>query len=288
MDVPAAANAPAIHALMWTPCAVSPGKIIIEKILDVPGVRDCPIMGNNLPLIIVSHGGGSDPIVHHDTAEKLADAGFVVVALRHPNDSAGGVDNSWFIERPTDVQRVLDYALRSSPAAEKIDPSRIGFFGFSRGGYTGLMLTGAIADYPFWLKSWIHMAVWAFHPDMPIQPSARDLRFKAFVIADSVTLFPDRESLRNVTAPLQLWSSQSGGQRVTPEKVAAVARDLPTKPEFHLVPNSTHSSFGMPCPATVAKVAGDFCADPPGFDRAAFHQQFDAQVLAFFSKNLPE
>ena len=72
-----------------------------------------------------------------------------------------------------------------------------------------------------------------------------------------------------------------------PEKVAAVANDLPLKTEFHLVPNSTHLSFLMPCPPAITKVAGDACVDPPGFDRAAFHEQFNAQVLTFFRQNLP-
>jgi predicted dienelactone hydrolase len=32
----------------------------------------------------------------------------------------------------------------------------------------------------------------------------------------------------------------------------------------------------------------DICTDPPGFDRAAFHKDFDARVLAFFRKTLGE
>jgi hypothetical protein len=30
------------------------------------------------------------------------------------------------------------------------------------------------------------------------------------------------------------------------------------------------------------------CVDAPGFDRVAFHKDFDATVLAFFRKHLPE
>ena len=107
-----------------------------------------------------------------------------------------------------------------------------------------------------------------------------------------------------------------GGQGVTPEKVAAVANDLPLRPEFHLVANSTHLSFGMPCSPAIAKVAGvlaqfeahwppgspisaaildvgtifvpPYCVDPPGFNRAVFKQQFNAQVLAFFRQKLTQ
>jgi predicted dienelactone hydrolase len=35
----------------------------------------------------------------------------------------------------------------ASPAAANIDADRIGFFGFSRGGYTGLVLVGANPDW---------------------------------------------------------------------------------------------------------------------------------------------
>jgi predicted dienelactone hydrolase len=89
-----------------------------------------------------------------------------------------------------------------------------------------------------------------------------------------------------VKAPIQLWSSQLGGQGVTPKDVAAIAANLPTRPEFHPVPNSTHLSFIFPCSRAIAKVAGDVCVDPLGFDRAAFHKQFDEQVVAFFNKHL--
>jgi predicted dienelactone hydrolase len=37
--------------------------------------------------------------------------------------------------------------LTGSPAVSKIDPQSVGFFGFSRGGLTGLALAGADADW---------------------------------------------------------------------------------------------------------------------------------------------
>jgi predicted dienelactone hydrolase len=37
----------------------------------------------------------------------------------------------------------------------------------------------------------------------------------------------------------------------------------------------------------VAKAAPFLCTDPSGFDRAAFHAELDAQMLAFFRRNLP-
>ena len=100
-----------------------------------------------LPLIVISHGRGGSFVGHHDIAETLADAGFVAAAINHPGDTASDLsrsdDLSVFIERPNDIKRLVDFMIGASPAASNIDPDRIGFFGFSRGGYQGLVLVGA-------------------------------------------------------------------------------------------------------------------------------------------------
>jgi predicted dienelactone hydrolase len=71
------------------------------------------------------------------------------------------------------------------------------------------------------------------------------------------------------------------GDRVTLESVAAVNRNLPAKHEYHLVPNSAHFAF-MICPPALAKAVSEICTDALGFDRSAFHKQFNAEALSFF------
>jgi predicted dienelactone hydrolase len=46
-----------------------------------------PIVGEHLPLIVMSHGNGGFFGGHADTAQALAQAGFVVAALTHPGDN---------------------------------------------------------------------------------------------------------------------------------------------------------------------------------------------------------
>jgi predicted dienelactone hydrolase len=79
----------------------------------LPGVKDCPIAGDKLPLVVISHGRGGDFIGHHDTAETLADAGFIVAAISHPGDTVSDMsrsgDLSVTIERPTDIKRLIDF-----------------------------------------------------------------------------------------------------------------------------------------------------------------------------------
>src|SRR5215469_4109011 len=109
LQIPADANGPAITALVWTPCTQPAKAIAIDPPFVVPGVRNCPVAGTGLPLIIISHGLSGGALSHHDTAEVLGDNGFIVVALTHPLDSGDSpkraMDPQSMIERPTDVKR---------------------------------------------------------------------------------------------------------------------------------------------------------------------------------------
>jgi len=290
IEVPADSDGPALKGAMWSPCSEAPGTIDLSN-RTLPGVKDCPISGERLPLVVISHGRGGDFIGHHDIAETLADAGFVAVAINHPGDTSSDMsrseDLSAFMERPNDIKRLIDFMLGASPAASKIDRDRIGFFGFSRGGYTGLVLAGANPD---WAKATALCQQSSSHICRQVrgkaylgQPLVHEPRLKAAVIADPLALLFTADSFAEVTMPIQLWGSERGGDGVTPEDVAAVNRGLPEKPEYHVVSNSGHFAFLSPC-----RPGGrpELCRDAPGFDRAAFHQQFDRDVLAFFRARL--
>jgi predicted dienelactone hydrolase len=253
-------------------------------------------LGKNFPLIVVSHGLFGDVFDHHDTAEFLADAGFAVVTLDHTLDSSSTIkDNSQddiasFLVRTVDISRVLDFLLTPSQPVVSIDPQRIGFFGWSRGGYTGLVLAGAVPNFQFPLPlpcpERILMCRQIRDGNIPKHGPGYEPRIKAFVIADPVSFFPDKASLRKIMAPIQLWSSERGGMGVRPEDVALVAKHLPNDAEYHRPANSGHFSFLFPCSSEVAKADPFECADAPGFDRANFHRKFNTQVLEFLRKHL--
>jgi len=80
---------------MWYPCPEPPGEIDLGNItlpggkvanITLPGVKDCPMSGDRMPLVVVSPGDGGGWSDQHDTAETLADAGFIVAAIDHPGD----------------------------------------------------------------------------------------------------------------------------------------------------------------------------------------------------------
>lgn len=72
---------------------------------------------------------------------------------------------------------------------------------------------------------------------------------------------------------------------MSPHDVAAIDKNLPSSHEHRLVANAGHFVF-MVCPPGLGERQPGLCTDPPGFDRAAFRKQFNADVLAFFRANL--
>ncbi len=301
IQVPADKDGPALYGAVWTPCDAPTEKIAVDRTV-IDATRDCPLAGAQLPLIVMSHGYGGSFLNQHDTAEKLADAGFVVAEVNHSNDNyriRGGPDDTIlaFATRPMDVSRLLDYMLDKWPGHAKLDADRIGFYGFSRGGYTGLVLAGADPDFERLGPPPSSPCVTA--PEGPAcqqlhqrfkellaAPVVHDDRIDAAVIADPFAPIFTAEGLKDVTIPIQLWSSAFGGDGVTPESVAAVAHNLPDPPDFHTVPNASHFGFLLPCSSALLKAKPEICSDPPGFDRVAFHADFNAQVLAFFKEQL--
>jgi predicted dienelactone hydrolase len=290
VDVPADAGGPALRGAIWYPCAEPAGEVR----LDIFTWKDCPLHGDRLPLIVVSHGRGGSFVGHHDTDEVLADAGYIVAAISHPGDSSydrsRSDDLSVFVERPQDIKRLIDFMLGASPFSAAIDRERIGFFGFSRGGYTGLVLTGANPD---WAKATAlcqhsanNLCVQIIKKEYPAEPLTHDARIKAAVIADPLAIVFGANSLAAVKLPVQLWASERGGDGVLPNDVAVVDASLPAGHEYRVVPNSGHFAFIPPCPAEMAKAVPEACTDAPGFDRAAFHKEFNAAVVAFFQQHL--
>jgi predicted dienelactone hydrolase len=149
--------------------------------------------------------------------------------------------------------------LGASPLASNIDPQRIGFFVFSRGGYTGLVLVGGNADWAaatdFCRLSSSHWCQQIYRKEFPPQPLVHDTPIKAAVIADPLTVFFTVDSFAAVKVPLQLWASECGGDGVTPESVAAVDRDLPANHEYRVLPNSSHFAFLLPRPPACASAS---------------------------------
>jgi predicted dienelactone hydrolase len=289
---------PALRGAIWYPCAGEPthvalGNLGVDADFGLTGVKDCPVTGARLPLVVFSHGHGGWFGQHHDTVEALADAGFVVAAINHPGDSFGdtsrGDDLSIFASRPADIVRLLDFVLHDWKDRAVIDPARIGFFGFSIGGYTGLVLIGAEPDFSRLAEvcqSKAGACAQLHNGETPPHPP-QDARIKAAVIVDPATGVITRDHVGAIKIPLQYWRSERGGPGVGDGSgTARVAEILPGKPEIHVVPTG-HYAFLAPCTPEVKAAVPRICVNVPAdFDRVAFHRDFNARVTGFFREHL--
>jgi predicted dienelactone hydrolase len=289
---------PALSGAIWYPCAAEPthvalGSLSVGADFGMKGVKDCPVTGAKLPLVIFSHGRGGWFGQHHDTVEALADAGFVVAAINHPGDTFSDSSRrdtlSIWGSRPADMVRLLDFMLRDWKDRAVIDPAKIGFFGFSIGGSTGLALMGIKPDFgrvASLCKETTGVCAQLHNGQMPPDPP-QDARIRSAVIVDPAPAVLTRENLAVVKVPFQFWRSQFGGPGVGDGSgTARVAEGLPGKPEVHVVP-AGHFAFLAPCSAELAVAVPRICTDSPaGFDRAAFHREFNAAVVQFFREQL--
>jgi predicted dienelactone hydrolase len=253
------------------------------------GSDRAPISGKHLPLIVLSHGlfGRFDSLADLGTA--LAHAGFVAAAVSHDDFGPNWVLNP--PSRSAQLRDLIDYALRAWPGRGHLDPSRIGAFGFSYGGFAVLVAVGgkpspdrvaphcrrAPAEWSCATETSHHLAL----IENPPPPSAwiADPRIKAAVVAAPALGYVfGREGLAAVKIPMQIWEAGNDHVLAEPWNAEAVRQDLPRTPEFHRVTGADHGDFSGNCPPGGQHA----CLSQSGFDRAAFQKVFFASIAKFF------
>jgi predicted dienelactone hydrolase len=260
---------------------------------------DAPVVGDDLPLVVISHGNGGSYAGHFDTALALAKAGFVVAALTHSGDNWR--DQSRAIDvaaRPRALGELITYMLDRWPGHGALDPRRVGAFGFSSGGFTVLTAAGGVpdlrrvgqhcAEHPaFYDCSLINGHKQAAVSLLAPQSWVADRRIRALVVAAPALGFTfGHEGLSRLTIPVQLWRAAEDHVLPQPFYADAVAKDLPTPPDYRIVAAADHFDFLAPCSAALVKQVPAVCHSAPGFDRAAFHAQFNTAVVAFLVRTL--
>jgi predicted dienelactone hydrolase len=111
------------------------------------------------PVVVISHGLGSDRISYEYLAKHLASYGFAVAVPEHPGSNAQQIQDlvtgrasevaepAEFVNRPLDIKDLLDYLTQLSTTNPvyrgQLDLQRVGVIGQSFGGYTALTLAGA-------------------------------------------------------------------------------------------------------------------------------------------------
>lgn len=129
-----------------------------ERIFSVDLYLPRNALSQPAPLVVISHGLGSDRSTFAYLARHLVSHGFAVAVPEHPGSNAAqiqalaaGISNeltppSELLDRPLDVQFLLDHL--ATKYGDRLNTQRVGVIGQSFGGYTALALAGAQLNLP--------------------------------------------------------------------------------------------------------------------------------------------
>ena len=267
--------------------------------------RDATPAPGSYPLIVFSHGASGTNLGHHDSLTALARAGFVAAAVEHPRDNfrddSGFATDLQMIGRPHHIVALIDGLLADPAMGPLIDKNRIGMVGHSAGGYTALLIAGAVPNFALAreyraaieknpaLQSALQRADAAGRqrrkPDLEY---ISDPRVRALVLwAPGFGYAFDKDALSKVHVPILLYRPSKDVIVPHPWGAERIAEFLPTRPDYHVIEGAGHFVFFAPCPWMLSLTARQICTDPPGIDRAAIHERLNAEMIAFFRQSLP-
>ena len=295
---------------LWYPTEVPNGLVRLGP-LEFPGTRDAEPATGPFGLVVLSHGSGGADLSHWDTAVALAKAGFIVAAPLHPRNNFRhdlGDQRIVLDGRPRQLSAVIDALLAQEPWSSRIDPRKIGAFGFSAGGYTVLAALGAepvhartldhctrhASDDPYCrIINGPGRATRIKTYDDPAPPLF-DGRLRAAVIADAfATPFPDRTLKILPPAALLFFRPEEEDVLKAEFHISRVVRLLKQRDDFPepreiVVPKANHFAFIGPIPEVVARSIPEIAANPEGFDRAAFHDEMNSTIVTFLKQALSD
>jgi predicted dienelactone hydrolase len=293
-----------MRAIVMYPTRAAAGTTRVG-LFTLAAVREAAPAPGSYPLIVFSHGSGGTPLGHHDSLAALARAGFVAAAVEHPRDNnrdgSGFGTDLQMIGRPHHIVALIDGLLSHPALGPLIDKNRIGMVGHSAGGYTALLIGGAVPNFALAKE---YRAVVGANPALqqnlqradavgqerrkPDLQYVSDPRVRALVLwAPGFGYAFDRDGLSKVHVPILLYRPSEDDLVPHPWGAERIAQLLPTLPEYHVLEGAGHFVFFAPCPWLLSWTARQVCTDPAGIDRTAIHERLNAEMIAFFRRSLP-
>jgi len=265
--------------------------------------RDAPIAARAkpFPLIMLSHGRGSNGLIYAWLGQYLAARGFIVAAPNHYR--ANTYDSSIVYLTNKIWQRPLDIAvditwLTSDPTWRRhIDPSRIGITGHSQGGFTSLWVGGAEVNaglFERYQRNWRNNLTIPLYlrEQMPVDAApalhVRDIRVKAaFAMAPGIiqAFGMDPAGLAKTAVPAYLIVGEADTE-TPPTPNAAFAAKYIRDAKLTIIPGAGHEIFDNECDAEGRDEFPGSCIDAAGVDRHAIHEMVGAAAVEFFDAAL--
>ena len=266
--------------------------------------RDAPVASGDkrYPLVMLSHGRGSNGLVYAWFAEYLASRGYIVAALNHYRantyDSSIVYLTNKIWQRPLDIALDITWLMKDPVWSKHIDAGRIGVAGHSQGGFTSLWVGGAEVNpelFTAYQRNWRNnLSIPQYLRDeMPVDAAPAlhlsDPRVKAaFAMAPGIiqAFGMDAQSLAKMAVPAYLIVGAADTQTPPAENAAFAAKYIP-QAELNIIPGRVdHEIFTNECDQEGKDNFPESCIDAPGVDRHKLHEMIGAAALTFFDRNL--
>jgi predicted dienelactone hydrolase len=278
-----------------------------------PVARDAPLRSSDkpFPLVLLSHGSGASTAALEWLAYRLAQQGYVALAVNHHGHTSGepyraeGFLCLW--ERARDLSAVLD-----APSWRRALDGEIGYdasvAGFSAGAYTAMLLMGARVAYS------------QFEPDSPVKSPIRgprefpnladelpklqdnpvfraswerrrgdysDRRFRsATVIAPGRSVLGFAlESLQDIRNPVQVFGGDADTVAPPAECCDCLHRNVPGSTLEIIAGGVGHYTF-LPEGSDIGnRIAPELFHDEPGIKRRSVHDYVARRTADFLQSH---
>ncbi len=266
--------------------------------------KDAPLAASDkpYPLVMLSHGRGSNPLVYAWLAQLLASHGYIVAGPYHHSANTYDATIAYLAnklwQRPVDISLLITHLLDDPEWGKAIDREKIGVTGHSQGGFTSLWVGGAKVNrdkYLAFQQGWHgnKMVPQHLRDALPLDPTpaldVADPRIKAvFSMAPGIVkaFGMDEPGLAALKVPTYITVGARDTQTPPADNAAFAAAHIPGA-ELVIIPGKVdHEIFTNECDEEGRDEFPEACIDAEGVDRAAIHKQVGAAALKFFGAHL--
>jgi predicted dienelactone hydrolase len=264
--------------------------------------RDAELSEGCFPLVMLSHGRGSNPLQYAWFAETLAGQGYIVAGLYHYRantyDQTIAYLSNKIWQRPRDISLAIDFLLKDPMWSTAIDAEEMGVAGHSQGGFTSLWIGGAKVNADKFLafqKGWKSNPMVPAHlrDELPVDASpaldVRDPRIKAaFAMAPGIikAFGMDEAGLEQMTIPAYITVGARDTQTPPDDNAAFAAKHIPGVTLVIIPGLVDHEIFVNECDDEGRDEFPEACIDAEGVDRGDIHKSVGAAALKFFGSQL--